>query len=64
MTYDQIKRLLEGMSERFEWEKVMEGDNIIGLTFVSSFNFHVMATFINQCWVSRVLIMLLTVGWS
>lgn len=34
MTYDQIKLLLEGMSERFEWEKVMEGDNIIGLTFV------------------------------
>lgn len=34
MTYDQIRLLLEGMSERFEWERVMEGDNIIGLTFV------------------------------
>ncbi|KAG0588091.1 hypothetical protein KC19_2G215400 [Ceratodon purpureus] len=33
MAYDQIKLLLEGMSKRFEWERVMEGDNIIGLTY-------------------------------
>ena len=39
MSYDQIKRLLEGMAGRFEWEKVMEGDNIIGLSFVSSATF-------------------------
>ena len=36
MAYDQIKLLLEGMSKRFEWERVMEGDNIIGLTYVRS----------------------------
>ncbi|KAG9149242.1 hypothetical protein Leryth_003228, partial [Lithospermum erythrorhizon] len=31
MKYDQISELLNGISERFEWEKVMEGDYIIGL---------------------------------
>lgn len=36
MTYAQIRQLLEGLADRFEWKKVMEGDNIIGLTFVSS----------------------------
>jgi glutamate--cysteine ligase len=36
MSYEQIRQLLEGLAERFEWQKVMEGDNIIGLTFVSS----------------------------
>lgn len=29
--YEQIAELLIGISERFDWEKVMEGDNIIGL---------------------------------
>lgn len=33
MTYAQIRQLLEGLADRFEWKKVMEGDNIIGLTF-------------------------------
>ncbi|XP_024368762.1 glutamate--cysteine ligase, chloroplastic isoform X2 [Physcomitrium patens] len=32
MTYPQIKQLLEGLADRFEWQRVMEGDNIIGLT--------------------------------
>lgn len=31
MTYEQIAHLLNAISERFDWEKVMEGDNIIGL---------------------------------
>ncbi|KAG9148564.1 hypothetical protein Leryth_018284 [Lithospermum erythrorhizon] len=31
MKYKQISELLNGISERFDWEKVMEGDNIIGL---------------------------------
>ncbi|KAL5551646.1 hypothetical protein UlMin_001822 [Ulmus minor] len=29
--YEQIAELLNGISERFDWEKVMEGDYIIGL---------------------------------
>ncbi|KAK4768878.1 hypothetical protein SAY86_027028 [Trapa natans] len=31
MKYDQIAELLNSIAERFDWEKVMEGDNIIGL---------------------------------
>ncbi|KAG5593209.1 hypothetical protein H5410_043723 [Solanum commersonii] len=31
MKYDQIADLLNGIAERFDWEKVMEGDKIIGL---------------------------------
>ncbi|XP_056174221.1 glutamate--cysteine ligase, chloroplastic [Syzygium oleosum] len=31
MKYEQISELLYGISERFDWEKVMEGDYIIGL---------------------------------
>ncbi|KAK4748607.1 hypothetical protein SAY87_015193 [Trapa incisa] len=31
MTYDQIAELLNSIAERFDWEKVMEGDHIIGL---------------------------------
>ncbi|VVA40677.1 PREDICTED: glutamate--cysteine ligase [Prunus dulcis] len=31
MKYEQIAELLNGISERFDWEKVMEGDKIIGL---------------------------------
>ncbi|CAH8306502.1 unnamed protein product [Eruca vesicaria subsp. sativa] len=30
MKYDQIAELLNSIAERFEWEKVMEGDKIIG----------------------------------
>ncbi|KAL8138925.1 hypothetical protein V2J09_004926 [Rumex salicifolius] len=29
--YEQIAELLHGIAERFDWDKVMEGDNIIGL---------------------------------
>ncbi|KAI5382288.1 hypothetical protein KIW84_UN0031 [Lathyrus oleraceus] len=29
--YEQIAELLNGIAERFDWEKIMEGDNIIGL---------------------------------
>jgi len=35
MKYDQIAELLNGIAERFEWEKVMEGDKIIGLKQVN-----------------------------
>lgn len=31
MKYEQIAELLNGIAERFDWEKVMEGDKIIGL---------------------------------
>ena len=31
MKYEQISELLNGIAERFDWEKVMEGDHIIGL---------------------------------
>lgn len=31
MKYEQISELLNGIAERFDWDKVMEGDNIIGL---------------------------------
>lgn len=31
MKYEQIAELLNGIAERFDWDKVMEGDNIIGL---------------------------------
>lgn len=35
MKYDQIAELLNGIAERFDWDKVMEGDKIIGLKQVS-----------------------------
>nr|GME17432.1 glutamate--cysteine ligase, chloroplastic [Ipomoea batatas] len=31
MKYEQIAELLNGISERFDWDKIMEGDKIIGL---------------------------------
>uniref|UniRef100_A0A166JB17 Glutamate--cysteine ligase n=1 Tax=Daucus carota subsp. sativus TaxID=79200 RepID=A0A166JB17_DAUCS len=31
MKYEQISELLYGISERFDWDKIMEGDYIIGL---------------------------------
>ena len=31
MKYEQISELLNGIAERFDWEKIVEGDNIIGL---------------------------------
>ncbi|KAB1223271.1 Glutamate--cysteine ligase, chloroplastic [Morella rubra] len=31
LRYEQIAELLHGIAERFDWDKVMEGDNIIGL---------------------------------
>lgn len=31
MNYEQISELLQGLAERFGWDKVMEGDLIIGL---------------------------------
>lgn len=31
MKYEQIAELLNSISERFDWEKIMEGENIIGL---------------------------------
>lgn len=37
MRYEQISELLYGVSERFGWDKIMEGDNIIGLKQVNCF---------------------------
>ncbi|CAL5434068.1 unnamed protein product [Camellia sinensis] len=31
MTYEEITVLLNGIAERFDWDRIMEGDNIIGL---------------------------------
>ncbi|XAR70298.1 Glutamate--cysteine ligase [Bertholletia excelsa] len=31
MTYEHIAKLLNGIAERFGWEKIMEGNNIVGL---------------------------------
>ncbi|ESW30493.1 hypothetical protein PHAVU_002G157600 [Phaseolus vulgaris] len=31
INYKQLSALLNGIAERFDWEKIMEGDNIIGL---------------------------------
>lgn len=38
MKYEQIAELLNGISERFDWEKIMEGDKIIGLKQVLLFS--------------------------
>jgi glutamate--cysteine ligase len=35
MTYEQIAELLDGIAERFNWERVLEDNKIIGLKFVS-----------------------------
>lgn len=37
MKYEQISELLYGISERFDWDKIMEGDYIIGLKQVVHF---------------------------
>lgn len=37
MKYEQIADLLNGIAERFDWEKIMEGDYIIGLKQVNCF---------------------------
>ena len=39
MKYEQIAELLNGIAERFDWEKVMEGDKIIGLKQVNCLSF-------------------------
>ncbi|KAH0456122.1 hypothetical protein IEQ34_014029 [Dendrobium chrysotoxum] len=31
ISYEQIATLLNGIAERFEWDKIMEGDHVIGL---------------------------------
>ena len=36
LTYEQIAGLLLGIQERFGWDPIMEGDNIIGLTQVGA----------------------------
>lgn len=37
MSYEQIAELLNSIAERFDWDKVMEGNNIIGLQQVDRF---------------------------
>jgi glutamate--cysteine ligase len=34
INYKQISALLNGIALRFDWDKIMEGDNIIGLKTV------------------------------
>ncbi|GMY20102.1 glutamate--cysteine ligase, chloroplastic [Fagus crenata] len=31
ISYGQIAELLNGIAERFYWDKIMEGDNVVGL---------------------------------
>lgn len=35
MKYEQIRDLLNGLAERFDWDKIMEGDYVIGLKQVN-----------------------------
>jgi hypothetical protein len=37
INYKQISALLNGIALRFDWDKIMEGDNIIGLKTVRQF---------------------------
>ena len=37
--YGQIIELLNGIAERFYWDKIMEGDNVIGLKQVRIVSF-------------------------
>lgn len=39
MKYEQISDLLNGLAERFDWEKIMEGDYVIGLKQVNSISY-------------------------
>jgi gamma-glutamylcysteine synthetase len=34
--YDQIRDILNGLAERFDWDKIMEENNVIGLKQVLS----------------------------
>lgn len=36
INYEQIKKMLYGIAEKFGWDPVMEGHNILGLTKVNS----------------------------
>ena len=36
MKYEQIADLLNGLAERFDWEKIMEGNYVIGLKQVNT----------------------------
>ena len=36
ITYDQISAILNGLAERFEWDKIMEENHVIGLKQVKS----------------------------
>ena len=35
MNYEQIAELLNGIAERFDWDKIMGGDTIFGLKQVA-----------------------------
>lgn len=35
INYETIAKLLNRLAERFGWEKIMEGENVIGLQMVS-----------------------------
>jgi hypothetical protein len=38
ISYGQIAELLNGIAERFYWDKIMEGDNVVGLRQVNYFH--------------------------
>jgi hypothetical protein len=44
--YDQIRDILNGLAERFDWDKIMEGDTVIGLKQVQ---FHFAPSLLHEC---------------
>ena len=51
--YDQIRDILNGLAERFDWDKIMEGDNVIGLKQVL---FHLLLPFcMNIMWLLYII---------
>lgn len=49
MKYEQIAELLYGISERFDWDKIMEGDYIIGLKQVTLQSISADGRFLIKC---------------
>lgn len=50
MKYEQIADLLYGLAERFDWDKIMEGDHIIGLKQVEASTFFVLIFSLISFW--------------
>lgn len=41
MKYEQIRDLLNGLAERFDWDRIMEGDYVIGLKQVNELSYYI-----------------------